>query len=136
MSKIFYNCFKAGFKVGLMAGVLNVVWFLAARFIFRIDYTMIKWHFVLTATLLSCMLAGVIYYFLYSLTIHHRIVFIIGAITVLLCSLYFPLEPILPGGSPTTRSFQALTIPMHFIAGLMATFYIPSWTHLNDRSKA
>jgi hypothetical protein len=134
MSKIFYNCIKAAFKVGIMASVVNILWFIAAKIILLIDYPSVKWYFVLVATMLPILLAGVVYYLLYSATSrHHRILFIIGCIAVIILTLFGgPLSPVLPDGSPSTRDFQVLTIPMHCVAGFMAAFMIPAWNHLND----
>ena len=132
MSKDFYNCIKAAFRVGIIAGVINLIWFIAARIIFLIEYPAVKWYFVLIATMLPILLGGVIYYLIYSATRYHRIIFVIGCMVLLVCSLAAgPLSPILPDGSPSTRDFMILTIPMHFVAAGMAAFVLPVWNHLN-----
>ncbi len=137
MSKDFYNCLKAGFKVGIIAAVINLVWFIAARILLLIDYPSVKWHFVLIATMLPILLGGVVYYLLYSATRHHRIVFILGCMALLICSILAgPLAPMLPDGSPSNRDFKILTIPMHCVAAFMCAFLIPAWNHLNDPAPA
>ena len=57
----------------------------------------------------------------------------IGCIVLVVLTLIAgPLSPVLPDGSPSTRDFQVLTIPMHCVAGFMAAFIIPVWNHLNE----
>ncbi|TDX01640.1 hypothetical protein [Dinghuibacter silviterrae] len=132
MSREFYNCIKAAFKVGIIAAVINLIWFIAARIIFLIDYPSVKWYFVLIATMLPILLGGVVYYLIYTVTRYHRIVFVIGSMVLLVCSLLAgPLSPILPDGSPSTKDFMILTIPMHCVAAFMAAFALPVWNHLN-----
>jgi hypothetical protein len=133
MSKEFYNCIKAAFKVGIIAAVINLIWFIAARIMFLIDYPSVKWYFVLIATMLPVLLGGVVYYLLYSATRHHRILFVIGCLVLLVCSLLAgPLAPMLPDGSPSTRDFIILTVPMHIVAAGMTAFVLPVWNHLNE----
>lgn len=133
MSRDFYNSIKAAFKVGIIASVANLLWFMAARVIFLIDYPSVKWYFVLIATMLPVLLGGVVYYLIYTVTRYHRTVFVIGSMALLVCSLLAgPLSPVLPDGSPSTRDFMVLTIPMHCIAAGMAAFIMPFWNHLNE----
>lgn len=133
MSKEFFNCIKAAFRVGVIASVVNVLWFVAARVLFLIDYPSVKWYFVLIATILPILLGGVVYYILYISTRYHRVLFMIGCAILLVVSLAAgPLSPILPDGSPSTHQFMVLTIPMHCVAAAMAAFMIPAWNHLND----
>lgn len=137
MSRDFYNCIKAAFKVGIIAAVINLIWFIAARIIFLIDYPSVKWYFVLIATMLPILLGGVVYYLIYTATRYHRVVFMIGCMVLLVCSLLAgPLSPILPDGSPSTRDFMILTIPMHCVAAAMAAFVLPVWNHLNSPEQA
>ena len=137
MSREFYNCIKAAFKVGIIASVINLIWFIAARIIFLIDYPSVKWYFVLIATMLPILLGGVVYYLIYTATRYHRIVFVIGCLVLLVCSLLAgPLSPILPDGSPSTHDFMVLTIPMHCVAAGMAAFVLPVWNHLNPPHEA
>jgi hypothetical protein len=132
MSREFYDCIKAAFKVGIIAAVINLIWFIAARIIFLIDYPSVKWYFVLIATILPVLLGGVVYYLIYTATRYHRIVFVIGCMVLLVCSLLAgPLAPMLPDGSPSTKDFMVLTIPMHCVAAFMAAFVLPVWNHLN-----
>jgi hypothetical protein len=133
MSKAFYNCIKAAFRVGVLASIVNLLWFMAAKVVLLIDYSSVKWYFVLVATMLPILLSGVVYYFLYSATRYHRTLFVIGCIVLVVLTLIAgPLSPVLPDGSPSTRDFQVLTIPMHCVAGFMAAFIIPVWNHLNE----
>lgn len=137
MSKAFYNCIKAAFRVGVLASIVNLLWFMAAKVILLIDYASVKWYFVLVATMLPILLSGVIYYFLYSATRYHRTLFVVGCVLVVVLTLIGgPLSPVLPDGSPSTRDFQVLTIPMHCVAGFMAAFVIPVWNHLNESPNA
>jgi hypothetical protein len=133
MSKEFYNSMKAAFRTGIIASIINLLWFMAARVIFLIDYPSVKWYFVLIATMLPILLGGVVYYLIYTVTRYHRIVFIIGCMALLICSLLAgPLSPVLPDGSPSTRDFIILTIPMHCVAAGLAAFVMPNWNHLNE----
>jgi hypothetical protein len=137
MSKDFYNCIKAAFKVGIMASIVNLIWFIGAREFLLIDYPSVKWYFVLIATMLPILLGGVVYYLLYSATRYHRILFVIGCIALLICSLLAgPLAPMLPDGSPSTHDFEVLTIPMHCVAACMTAFILPVWNHLNEPQQA
>lgn len=81
---------------------------------------------IIGVTFFSMLMAGVIYYLAKTYVPNPGRVYAIFIIAVTLISLAGPLNPQLPDGTPRPEGFTWLTIPMHFVAGGMALWFIPA----------
>lgn len=117
---------KAGLIAALSAAVLNNLYNLIYTAITGIDVSAIVNVASITMASLVPILAGTLVYFVLTrVTAKADIIFIIGAAALTMLSLTGPLSPTLPDGSATPSGFAALTIPMHFIAGLACILVLP-----------
>ncbi len=117
---------KAGFIAALSAAALNNIYNLIYTAITGIDVSAVVNIASITMASLVPILAGTLVYFgLTRVTAKADMIFMIGAGALTLVSLMAPLQPTLPDGSATPSGFVALTIPMHFIAGLACILVLP-----------
>ncbi len=120
------NFVKAGFIAALSAAVLNNIYNLTYTAITGIDVSAVVNIASITMASFVTILAGTLVYFVLTrVTAKADMIFIIGAVALTLLSLMGPLSPTLPDGSATPSGFAALTIPMHFIAGLACILVLP-----------
>ena len=117
---------KAGFMAALSAAALSNIYNLIYTAITGIDVSAVVNVESITMASLVPILAGTLVYFVLTrVTAKADIIFIIGAAALTMLSLMGPLSPTLPDGSATPSGFAALTIPMHFIAGLACILVLP-----------
>lgn len=117
---------KAGFVAALLAAALNNIYNLIYTAITGIDVSDVVNIVSVTMASFVPILAGTLVYFVLTrVTAKADIIFMIGAAALILLSLIPPLSSTLPDGSATPSGFAALTIPMHFIAGLACILVLP-----------
>ena len=117
---------KAGFIAALSAAALSNIYNLIYTAITGIDVSAVVNIASITMASFATILAGTLVYFgLTRVTAKADMIFIIGAAALTILSLMAPLSPTLPDGSATPSGFAALTIPMHFIAGLACILVLP-----------
>ena len=117
---------KAGFTAALSAAVLNNIYNLIYTVITGIDVSdVVNIASITMASFIPILLGTLIYFVLVRVTVKADIIFISGAAALTILSLMGPLSPTLPDGSATPTGFAALTIPMHFIAGLACILVLP-----------
>lgn len=117
---------KAGFIAALSAAALSNIYNLIYTAITGIDVSAVVNIASITMASFATILAGTLVYFgLTRVTAKADMIFIIGAAALTILSVMAPLSPTLPDGSATPSGFAALTIPMHFIAGLACILVLP-----------
>ena len=117
---------KAGFIAALSAAALSNIYNLIYTAITGIDVSAVVNIASITMASFATILAGTLVYFVLTrVTAKADMIFIIGAAALTILSLMAPLSPTLPDGSATPSGFAALTIPMHFIAGLACILVLP-----------
>ena len=117
---------KAGLIAALSAAVLNNLYNLIYTVITGIDVSaVVNIASVTTASFIPILVGTLVYFVLTKVTARADMIFIGGAAALTILSLMGPLSPTLPDGSATPPGFAALTIPMHFVAGLACILVLP-----------
>ncbi|MCZ8355350.1 MAG: hypothetical protein O9340_11480 [Cyclobacteriaceae bacterium] len=118
---------KAGAISGFIGMGLNHGWSIVAQQLGSVapeGFTMA----VTISSVFPILIAAVVYYLMIKFLKKGKSVFVVLGSLFLLFSLYGPLQPIMPDGSPTPEGFALLTIPMHFISGITAIAGIIRWS--------
>ena len=118
---------KAGAISGFIGMGLNHIWSMIAQQLGSVAPE----GFVMAVTISSIfpvLIAALVYYLMVKFLKNGQSVFVVLGSLFLLFSLYGPLQPIMPDGSPTPEGFALLTIPMHFISGITAMLGIIRWS--------
>jgi Family of unknown function (DUF6069) len=117
-------------KGGLIAGVIAASANLAWNFIAQSMGSVAPPNFAIAvamSSILPLVLGGVFYFLLVKFTAKGKMIFLIVSGVFTLLSLYGPMQPMMPDGTPTPEGFAMLTIPMHIIAGGAAIWGIPKF---------
>jgi Family of unknown function (DUF6069) len=117
---------KGGLIAGVIAASLNLAWNFIAQSMGSVappNFTIA----VIMSSILPLVLGGVFYFLLLKFTGKGKMIFLIVSGVFTLLSLFGPMQPVMPDGTPTPEGFAMLTIPMHIIAGGAAMWGIPKF---------
>jgi hypothetical protein len=123
----FVQTLKAGAMAGFIGAGLNNIW----SFIAQTLGSSTPPGFPLAVTLSSVfpvLVGAILFFLLVKFLPKGQLIWTILSVVFMLVSCYGPFQPTLPDGSPTPTGFPLLTVPMHFISGLVAIWGIPRWS--------
>lgn len=125
---------KAGLMAGLISAVLNNIIYAIMIGVGGYDWVLVIAVSVLVASLLPNILASIAFFLLSQYTQRARRILTIGIVAFVLISV-LPHLGIGPAPSPALAAlpedFNLVTVPLHIIFGLSATFLMP-WLVLKD----
>lgn len=121
------NTLKAGAIAGFIGMGLNHLWSLVAQQLGSVAPAGFMWA-VTFSSVFPVLVGSLIYFAFVRFLKNGKLVFVVLSSLFVLFSLYGPLQPVLPDGSPTPDGFALLTIPMHLISGVVAIFGIIRWS--------
>ncbi len=123
--KSIYPILKAAFQAGLIAAGLNISWLFVLEYFLKIVGLPNGFPVAVVISSILPILLGAIVYFVLQKNFkeaNRLFIFIGGSFTAL--SLFPSFAAQLPDGTATPQHFALLTIPMHFIAGILGLYYI------------
>ncbi|MDF9797099.1 cytochrome bd-type quinol oxidase subunit 2 [Catalinimonas alkaloidigena] len=122
------NYLAAGGIAALIAIVLNNIYHLSYTEITGVSVVeVINVASVSIVTFVTLMLASLVYYALDRNTNKATTIFIVLAIFLTICSMGTMAIPIFPNRDEVPEGFYGLSLPMHFIAGIVAAVVIPAY---------
>ncbi len=119
------NILKAAFQGGLITAGINISWLFILEYILKINGLPNGFPVaVVISSIVPILIGAFIYFFLqkHFKEANRLFIFIGGSFTAF--SLFPSFASVLPDGTPTPEHFALLTIPMHFVAGIIGLYYI------------
>ena len=129
MKPTFTQALKGAIISAAIAVVVNHIWNQIATNALHAQGVPGPWLIMVTvSSIVPLLLAGVVYFLLEKYTGIGAKIFAGLAVVLTVLSVYGNFQPTLPDGTPTPEGFALLTVPMHFVAGLIAAFGIPKFS--------
>lgn len=125
----YLTVFKAALFAGILSAGINTVWNQIAISLFDIQGLPKGFAIaVIMSSILPVLFASLVYFLLNRFFTRGYLLYMILGIAFMLFSNFPAFETNLPDGTQMPKYFALLVIPMHFVAGLSALYFIPKRT--------
>ena len=120
---------KGALISGVIALVVNQTWNFIATHFLNIAAPAGPWAIMIcVSSVVPLLIAGLLYFALEKYTNNGATIFTVVAVVLTVLSIYQSFQPVMPDGTATPEHFALLSVPMHFVAGLLAAFGIPRFS--------